>query len=232
MIRKTVPASLVLMLFLAAPAQAITILNLEGTGSICFFAANGSCGSTYTGSFSGVVTREVIGEPEGPDAFFSGTGVMDYNGWVHSTYHFSWGDGSYTYEDVASPGYSYDYAQVHNSFTNDILETYRESDSIEFTVDGIVRHHAFARMFSNGPSTWFSGIDFPEGAGLGGIADISSFLVYSVNLSTSNYYDGGMQGSIFWTQGIVVTTVPEPATLALLGLGLAGLCAVRRRRAH
>jgi hypothetical protein len=70
--------------------------------------------------------------------------------------------------------------------------------------------------------------------GVGGVADFQSFVLSWTNL-TSVTFDGrlvtGARGG-FSIDNLVVDgqTVPEPATLLLSGLGLAGLAARRRRK--
>ncbi len=46
------------------------------------------------------------------------------------------------------------------------------------------------------------------------------------------YVNNNFSGSVRFTNesGIITTTIPEPATLALLGLGVIGMMALRRRR--
>lgn len=63
-------------------------------------------------------------------------------------------------------------------------------------------------------------------------AAMRATLAANPTLGTSlNYQIGGGAGGTLYLDNLRITEVPEPATMALLGLGMAGLLAFRRRRA-
>ena len=62
---------------------------------------------------------------------------------------------------------------------------------------------------------------------------VTDFRGQKLSLSFENPGSASIQGRLRWiVTGIAATAVPEPGTLALLGLGLAGLGLSRRRKAN
>jgi len=64
-----------------------------------------------------------------------------------------------------------------------------------------------------------------SGTGGAGYADITQIRLRFDGRQTNGFYDGNIDN-------VRLAAAPEPATLAVFGLGLAGLPLVRRRRTH
>lgn len=217
-------SALVGCLMISAVANAVPVTyDFTGTGSLNTLGVGGtSVASAQT--FTGWVTIDVIApDPSGSDSGSGSNYAYDSNGWVQSDFFIDWGSDSLNPSSVPGQTYSDMYAQVQSGFVDSLYNR----ELYHGVVNGTT-YYSYAELSRYTNSAWLSDLSFDQSVGLapGGSNDLY-FADYSF---TESYNYVGYNGSINLSSFTARTTsVPEPGTLALLGLGLAGLGLKRRR---
>ena len=224
--------ALVAGLFYGLAANAVPVIyDFAGTGSVCTYASDASCASTYEGAITGSVTIDFLADgPGGADSYSNGSSLAyDYDGWLQSDFLIEWDGHSFNPGPLDSQIGGDNYVQLVNGYIGAEQLHNRES---YHGFDGSTNVYSSASLTrqSSDPS-WLTDLTFPEGLGLApgpGAFNQVSFSEYA-QMATGTY--SGFSGVANLSSLTVRTTsVPEPATLALFALGLAGVGLSHRRR--
>ena len=224
--------ALVACLFSGLAAHAVPLTyDFAGIGSVCTFASNASCASTFDGAFTGSVTIDVLANgPSGPDSFTNGsTLAYDYDGWLQSDFLIQWDGNSFNPGPVDSQIASDNYVQLANGHLGAEQLFNREAYR---GFDGSTNFYASAGLTrqSSDPS-WLTDLTFPEGLGLAPGPGAFNQLNFGEYTQTETGVYAGFSGTANLSSFTVrATSVPEPGTLVLFGLGLIGLRLGRRNR--
>lgn len=152
---------------------------------------------------SGPVT---ISPPGAPDTFTlnGGSSTFDLLTGVPTSVGFQTGVFNVRFSSFNGTSWNFDFAQLLTINGDAQLVSFSGSVLVTLTVDTL--------NFFAGPTYWFGGTSV-------------SFMPLSISVPTTTV------GQIPFTMMAEVTSVPEPGTLAILGLGLAGLGFIRRKQA-
>lgn len=222
--------ALVACLLSGAVAQAVPVIyDFAGTGSFCTYES-GICSSTYSGGFTGTVSIDVLASgPSGTDAITDGvTQATDENGWVQSDFLIQWGSNSFNPGPVPSQTMTRQSAAVYNTSSFDRLlnrELYERVDPTGY-------HISYAELDRRTSDTsWLNDLSFSTRGLAPSFPGSTNYIHFADLVSDTSAGYSGFAGTIALSSLTARTTsVPEPGTLALFGLGLAGLPFTRRRR--
>jgi hypothetical protein len=229
---QTRATALVICLFSGLAAQAVPVTyNFTGTGTVCAYASDGGCASTYDGGFTGSITFDLLASaPGGPDSYSDGTSMAyDYEGWLQSDFLIQWDGNSFNPGPVPSQVSSDNYTQLLNDWGYADHASSRES-YVGF--DGSTHFYSIASFTrQTGDLSWIDGLSFPTEAGLAPGPNAFNRLTFgNYSYTGTEYGYSGFSGQIDLTSMTLDTrSVPEPGTLALFGVGLLGLTLVRRK---
>ena len=221
---------------LAAHAVVITY-DITGTGYV--FTYTGVGNETSIGSpesFSGTVVLNISGNaPSVTNGSTYAQGTND--GWVTADFALAWSTGTFVSAPVSLGGFTETDVQAtvydNSGGTTDELVNMFNSFTVSPDNLHIAQNDALFMRYTN-DSSWLSGLDFADR----GLAPISvgsgnflSFESYTGVYGGITYNQTGFMGSVALDSMVAraTTSVPEPATLALLGLGL-GLIGLGRRK--
>jgi hypothetical protein len=227
--------------------------DFTGTGDLYTYTGTSNTSIHSSQTYTGWVTIDVLAPgPSGDDSYicdgnctydyendvWSPDGyATDYNGWVHSEFFIDWGSGSVSPGPVPGQYDAFMLARIHNASTFDSI--YNSAVYGGAVGDTNYTSAAYLDRVTTDP-TWLNGLVFDQSLSLapasaaGNNTNVIAFEDYSFtrNALTGGHDWSGYWGSVSLSSFTARTTssVPEPGTLGLLGLALAGIGFTRRRR--
>lgn len=135
------------------------------------------------------------------------------------------------FQSLYNNGYDLSFADLSNK----VVKIYENSNMSWLPNSGIGLTFADLASFKIAPPTVSDFTTGWGGLGTGAPRELGTNIAYGVNWvfgDTLSNYVSGDEGYVVANASVTATNVPEPTTLFLLGLGLAGLTAAQRRKAR